>query len=122
MLSSITGDIQNIRLKISSVINNTSSVFSQVYGLFLNTMIQFQRIMIKTRDTINKILATFVVVIYTLNASVLTGRSIMNGPVGAAINFLCFHPDTPITIMNGSVIAMKRCRSRIHIYVMGAEF
>lgn len=107
MLSSITGDIQNIRLKISSVINNTSSVFSQVYGLFLNTMIQFQRIMIKTRDTINKILATFVVVIYTLNASVLTGRSIMNGPVGAAINFLCFHPCTPITLMNGSVIAMK---------------
>ena len=107
VLGSITGDIQNIRLKISAVVNNTSGIFSQVYGLFINTMIQFQRIMIKTRDTINKILATFVVVIHTLNASVLTGRSIMNGPVGAAINFLCFHPDTYIPLMDGSIVHMK---------------
>ena len=107
LLGSLTDTIQNIREKVFDILNDGSSIFSQIYGLFLNTMIQFQRIMITARDTINKILATFVIVINTLQAGALTGRSIVNGPVGSVINFLCFHPNTPVPMLDGSIKNMK---------------
>lgn len=77
---------------------STSSITSYIYSLMMNVLIAFQMIMIKFKDTFNKIIGVFVVLIYTISGINLTIQSIWNGTIGETIRGLCFHPDTLVSI------------------------
>jgi len=36
-----------------------------------------------------------------------TGTSAMAGPIGGALRFVCFHPDTPVLLNNGQIKKMS---------------
>jgi hypothetical protein len=105
-------NINNIREVISSVRNFISSIVQNVFGVFLNIIIQFQKIMISIKDLVGKILGIVVTILYILDGSLKTMNSAWNGPAGQMVRKIgkigsCFHPDTIITLKDGSKVKMK---------------
>lgn len=101
MISSLMNDINWIRKKITNMVSNLLNIVSSIFGVFINIIIQFQRIMIKIKDTFMKIIATFMTLVYVMEGGIQTGESTMKGPIGSALRFVCFHPDTLIKLENG---------------------
>ena len=101
MVGGLTTDIDWIRKKISSLVSNIMSIVERVFGLFVNIMIEFQRVFIKLKDTFSKVLGIMVSIIYLIEGGIKTGESVMAGPVGETLKFVCFHPNTIISLENG---------------------
>lgn len=100
-LGSLTSAIQNIRKKIADFVGTITNIIGSIFGVFINILIQFQGMIIKLKDVFGKILGTMTTVIYLIEGSILTGTSVMAGPIGGTLRFLCFHPDTLLTLQNG---------------------
>jgi hypothetical protein len=111
MLGGLMTDIQWIRKKILSLVTNIESIIGSIFSVFINIIIEFQRIFIKLKDMVAKILGVMATMVYLLESSMKTGESVMAGPIGEALRFVCFHPDTPIVMDNGSIIPMKMLKT-----------
>ena len=107
VVGSITKDIQYVREKIADFISTITSVIESIFSVFINIIIQFQRMIIKLKDVFGKVLGVMTTLIYLIESSMLTGTSIMAGPVGSTLRFLCFHPDTNVRLHDKSVKPMK---------------
>jgi hypothetical protein len=107
MLGQITTDINWVRKKVDSITNNIKNIFISIFSLFINIIIEFQRIFIKIKDTISKTVGILVTFIYLIEGGILSGKSVMAGPVGQTLRFVCFHPDTNVELMDGSFKKMK---------------
>ena len=110
--SAFNVNINNIRQVLSSVRNFISSIIQNIFGVFLNVIIQFQKIIISIKDLIGKMLGIVVTILYILDGSLKTMNSAWNGPMGQTIRKIgkigsCFHPDTILTLKDGSKCAMK---------------
>lgn len=101
MIGGLSNDINWIRKKIDSLVTNLSNIIINIFSVFINIMIEFQRIFIKLKDTFSKTLGIMVSVIYIIEGGMLSGESIMAGPVGETLKFVCFHPETLIKLKNG---------------------
>jgi len=106
-MSSIIGDVQWIRKKISDLVGTITNVITSIFSVFVNILIQFQRMIIKLKDVFSKVLAIMTTLIYLIESSMLTGGSIMAGPVGETLRFLCFHPETKVQMLNETFKMMK---------------
>jgi hypothetical protein len=86
-----------------------SSIIQSVFGVFLNLIIEFQKITISIKDLIGKIIGAMTTLMYTLDGSILTVESAWNGPPGQMVQALgkCFHPDTKVRLQNKKVVSMK---------------
>jgi hypothetical protein len=109
--SSLTGslggfmnDIQNIRAMFNKIRNFFSSIIQSVFGVFLNLIIEFQRITIGIKDLIGKTIGIMVSLMYILDGSIKTMNSTWNGPPGQMVRALgkCFHPWTRIKLKDGT--------------------
>lgn len=107
MISSIMNDINWIRKKIENMVSNLLKVVSSIFGVFINIIIEFQRIMIKLKDTIMKVIGTVMTLVYVMEGGIKAGESTMAGPVGSALRFVCFHPETQIKMKNGDMKKIK---------------
>jgi hypothetical protein len=109
MLSGFMGDIQNIRAMFNKVRTFFSSIIETVFGVFLNLIIEFQRITIGIKDLIGKTIGIMVSLMYMLDGSIKTMNSTWNGPPGQLVKALgkCFHPETKIKLDNGSIKCIK---------------
>jgi len=94
-------DVQWVRKKIENMVSNVMNVVDSIFGVFINILIQFQKIMIKLKDTIMKVVGTVLTLVYIVEGGIKTGESTMAGPIGSALKFVCFHPDTIIHLSNG---------------------
>lgn len=103
------GDIQNIRAMFHKVRTFFSSILETVFGVFLNLIIEFQRITIGMRDLIGKTVGIMVSLMYVMDGSVKTMNSTWNGPPGQMVRALgkCFSPHTKIRMLDGRVKCMK---------------
>lgn len=101
MISTLMNDINWIRKKIQNMVSNILTIVSSIFGVFINILIQFQRIMIKIKDTFMKLIATTTTLVYVMEGGIQAGTSTMAGPIGSALRFVCFHPDTLIEMDNG---------------------
>lgn len=106
MIHSVMNDINWIRKKIENMVSNLLKVVSSIFGVFINILIQFQRIMIKIKDTIMKIIATVLTLVYVMEGGIKTGESTMAGPIGSALKFVCFHPNTKVDMDDKTQKAM----------------
>ena len=106
-IGSLMNDIQWVRKKIENMVSNILKVVSSIFGVFINILIQFQKIMIKLKDTIMKIIATVLTLVYIIEGGIKTGESTMAGPIGSALKFVCFHPDTIVELENGDKKKIK---------------
>ena len=110
MISSLTSvgfqfneSINNIRIMFSSIRNFVSEIIQNVFGVFLNLITEFQKIIISIKDMVGKMIGIIVTIMYILDGSIKTMNSAWSGPPGQLVKAIgsCFHPKTKITLSNG---------------------
>jgi len=109
MMGGFMGDIQNIRAMFNKIRTFFSSIIESIFGVFLNLVIEFQRITIGIKDLIGKTIGIMVSLMYVMDGSIKTMNSTWNGPPGQMVRALgkCFYPFTKIKLKNGEVKHMK---------------
>jgi len=119
-LTSIGGNfsesINNVRMMFSSIRNFVSEIIQNVFGVFLNLIVEFQKIIISIKDMVGKMIGIVVTIMYVLDGSIKTMNSAWSGPPGQLVKSIgsCFHPHTEITLANGT-------HCRIENAPLGAE-
>jgi hypothetical protein len=110
-LSSITGnfigDISNIRNMFSYIRDQITSIIGGVFGVFVNIIIEFQRITIAIKDIVGKIVGMTMTLMYIVDGSMKTVRSMWAGPPGILVRAVCFCPSTKLKLMDGTIKKMK---------------
>lgn len=111
-----TESINNIRKMFSSIRGFISDLIENVFGVFLNLIVEFQKIIISIKDMVGKMIGIVITIMYVLDGSIKTMQSAWAGPPGQLVKAIgsCFHPYTEITLANG-----KHCR--IENAPLGAE-
>ena len=109
MLGGFSDDIQNIRAMFYKVRTFFGTIIESVFGIFLNLIIEFQRITIGIKDLIGKTIGIMVSLLYVMDGSIKTMNSTWNGPPGQMVRALgkCFHPETKVQLLDKSVKQMK---------------
>jgi len=108
-LGSFTTDINMVRGMFNKIRTFMTSTIESVFGVFLNLVIEFQKITISIKDLIGKTIGIVVTMMYVLDGSIKTMDSTWNGPPGQMVRALgkCFDPDTYVKLKNGTVKSMK---------------
>lgn len=107
-LTSIGGQfseaLNNVRMMFSSIRNFVSEIIQNVFGVFLNLIVEFQKIIISIKDMVGKMIGIVVTIMYVLDGSIKTMNSAWAGPPGQLVRAIgsCFHPHTEITLANGT--------------------
>jgi hypothetical protein len=116
MISSLTSvggqfneAINNIRVMFSSIRGFVSDIIQNVFGVFLNLIVEFQKIIISIKDMVGKMIGIVVTIMYVLDGSIKTMNSAWSGPPGQLVRAIgsCFHPHTEITLSNGTHCKME---------------
>jgi hypothetical protein len=109
MLGNFMNDINSIRAMFNKIRTFFSEIIQSVFGVFLNLIIEFQRITIGIKDLIGKTIGIMVSLMYIMDGSIKTMNSTWNGPPGQMVRSLgkCFYPNTPIKLLNGTIKYMK---------------
>jgi hypothetical protein len=109
VLGNFLTEINSVRAMFNKIRVFISSIIQSVFGVFLNLVIEFQRITISIKDLIGKTIGIMVTLLYVMDGSVKTMNSTWNGPPGQLVRALgkCFLPDTKIKLQNGMIKAMK---------------
>lgn len=108
-VGSSLGSINFVRAMIFKIREFLSSNTSLIYGVFLNLVIEFQKLTNGIMDIIGKFVGILTVFMNILNGSVITIESAWNGPPGEMVQALgkCFHPETKIKLQNGVTVSIK---------------
>ena len=113
-INDLTNDINMNRAMFNNVRNSNSFITDSIFGVFLNLVIEFQKIIIGIKDLIGKTIGTMTTFLYVLDGSVLTMKSLWvgsNGNVvpGDLVRNLgkCFYPYTRIQLKNGLIKCIK---------------
>ncbi len=84
-----------------------STMIGDIYGMFVNVLIQVQSLVIKLKDTVMKLVGILMTFMYLIQGAMMTGQSINRGPIGETLRAVCFHKNTPINLKNGTTALMK---------------
>jgi hypothetical protein len=110
LLTSISGNITQsldfVRTMISTIRDFITNIVSQIFGVFLNIVIEFQKIIIGMNDLIGKVVGIMTAIIYIIESVFLTMSSAWNGPPGQMVQALCFHPETKLKLKDGKIVVM----------------
>jgi len=96
--------INDTRKSVSNIRKFTTSIIENVFGVFLNLIIEFQRMIISIRDMVGKMIGVVVAVMFVMDGSIKTMNSTWSGPPGQMVRSIgsCFHPDTRVQLADGS--------------------
>lgn len=108
MLGNMTEEVNNIRAMFDKIRSFISDIIQTVFGVFLNLVIEFQRINISIIDLIGKTIGIMTTLMYTMDGSIKTMNSTWNGPPGQLVKSLgkCFYPYTQMKLNNGEKVLM----------------
>jgi hypothetical protein len=108
-LSNFTNEINMVRAMFDKIRTFSGSIIQTVFGVFLNLVIEFQRITIGIKDLMGKTIGIMVTLMYVIDGSVKTMNSAWNGPPGQMVQKLgkCFHPNTKLKLKDGTSVEMK---------------
>jgi hypothetical protein len=104
-----TQSMNGVRTMISNIRSFSSNIIQSIFGVFLNLIIEFQKIIIGIKDVIGKVIGIMVTLMYVLDGSIKTMQSSWNGPPGQMVRSLgnCFHPATQVLLKNGAIKKME---------------
>jgi hypothetical protein len=104
-LFSFVNEINMVRAMFDKIRTFTAFIIQSVFGVFLNLVIEFQKIMISIRDLMGKTIGIMVTLLYFVDGSIKTMNSTWNGPPGQIVRSLgkCFHPKTKVKLLNGDI-------------------
>ena len=72
---SLLENIQFIRKFLDYLRNQVTNVIGDTYGMLVNIIIQFQKLIIKTKDLVMKLMGIIMTFMYMIQGAVLTGQS-----------------------------------------------
>lgn len=112
MLGSFMEEVNVIRTMFNKIRTFMSTIVQSIFGVFLNLVIEFQRITIGIKDLTGKLIGTMVTFMYIMDGSIKTMNSTWNGPPGQLVKTLgkCFHPMTLIQLFDGTIKCMNEVR------------
>lgn len=100
-LGEIGGAMHSMRSMFSGVRGGFLGIIGSVFGKIQNTMSSIQYIIIRMRTLIGRLIAVMYSFVYIFYTGMETGQSVVNGPVGGVMNFLCFDENTKIQTLSG---------------------
>jgi len=109
MLGNFMEEINTIRAMFNKIRTFFSNIIQSVFGVFLNLVIEFQRITISIKDLIGKTIGIMISLMYVMDGSIKTMNSTWNGPPGQLVRALgkCFLPNTNIQLFDGTIKLIK---------------
>jgi len=109
VMSGFVEEIQSVRVMLSSMRDMFGSITINVFGVFSNLIIEFQRMILALRDLMGKTIGTMVTLMYMMDGSVKTMGSMWNGPTGIVLKAMgkCFHPLTKLRLKNGTTVCIQ---------------
>jgi hypothetical protein len=109
LLGNFLEEINYVRAMFDKIRNFITSIIESIFGVFLNLVIEFQKITIGIKDLIGKTIGIMVTLMYLMDGSIKTMKSTWNGPPGQMVRVLgkCFNPDTLVRLQNGNMKHMK---------------
>lgn len=105
-IGEIGSTMQSMRSMMSGVRGGFLGIVGSVFGKIQNVMSQTQYIVIRMRTLMSRIVAIMFSFVYIFYGGMQSGQSLVNGPVGKTMNFLCFDANTKIQTARGK-FAMK---------------
>lgn len=105
-LDEVGGAMNSMRSMMSGVRGGFLGIIGSVFGKIQNLMSQFQYIIIRMRTLLSRIVGVMLSFIYVFYTGMDTGESVMNGPIGETVSFLCFDPDTTVVLKGNKVVPM----------------
>ncbi len=103
----LTVDMDYARVMINYFKYSAMDMFKNIFSSMFNMMVEIQRVLIVTKDTIGKMVGIMVAVLHIVNGSFITMTSTWNGPPGELVRAICFHPDTKLELVNGELVDIK---------------
>ena len=101
-MAGFTDEINAVRGMFDKVRSFLGEIITNVFGVFFNLVVEFQRITISIKDLMGKTIGIMVTIMYMMDGSIKTMNSTWNGPSGQLVRSLgkCFHPETLIKLKN----------------------
>ena len=109
MAGGFMNEINMVRSMFDKIRNLFSSIIESVFGIFLNLVIEFQKMIISMKDLMGKSIGILTTLLYTMDGGLKTMQSAWNGPSGQLVRALgsCFDPHTKMRLINGKEVLMK---------------
>jgi len=87
-----------------------ADIIKGVMGVFLNILIEIQKIVMSLKDIFANQIAIVLTLLYTLSGALMTMNSAWAGPPGQFVRALCFHPDTLVRTYKNKLVKMKNLK------------
>lgn len=110
VVAQIGGAMNDMRGMMAQTRTGFLGIVGTVFGKIENLMSQFQYIIIRMRTLMARLVGIMMSFVYIFYAGQQTGQSLINGPVGKTMNFLCFDEDTLIMDRLGNHMPMKELK------------
>ena len=103
----IGGAMNDMRKMMAQTRTGFLGIIGTVFGKIQNLMSQFQYIIIRMRTLMARLVGIMMAFVHIFTTGQDTGTSLVNGPIGKTMNFLCFDENTLIKLGSGTTVFMK---------------
>lgn len=110
VVGQIGGAMEDMRKSMSSTRTGFLGIVGMVFGKIQNLMSQFQYIIIRMRTLLARVVGIMMSFMYIFYGAMDTGQSVVNGPIGKTMSFLCFDENTMIKLADGKTTRMNMLR------------
>lgn len=109
--------INGVRNMFSSIRGFITDIVQNIFGVFLNLVIEIQKMTISIKDLVGKMLGIVVTILYVLDGSIKTMNSAWGGPPGQMVRAIgsCFKLDTLVTTKYGKQVAMSELPAGVEL-------
>lgn len=107
MFSSIAESLQSMRQMFAGIRNGFLGIVTMIFGKLANTMASMQYLMIRIRTVFMRVAGIMQGMMNIMTSGVQTGQSVVNGPIGRTVSFLCFAPETPVRLLEGGSVPIQ---------------
>jgi hypothetical protein len=116
ILGSLIESVNGLRAFFDQLRSLVTNIFGSIFSVFLNLIIEVQRVTINIKDLFGKMVAIMGTMMYILNGSIMTMESAWKGPPGdlvrtvSKIKIRCFDPNTIIKTLNDGYVKMSELK------------
>lgn len=107
IIQDIMGAMNDMRAAVTGASSGFLGIIQSTFGKLQNTLQTTMQLFGRVRTIMNRMMATFAVIMNIVSTGVQTGESVKNGPIGQAADFFCFHPDTQIDLPDRTLAIRK---------------
>lgn len=100
-ISEIGGAMNSMRSMFSGVRGGFLGIVGSVFGKIHNLMAQTQYTVIRMRTVLSRIVGVMYSLVYIFYGGMQSAESVVNGPIGGTMRFLCFDECTKIQTFEG---------------------